>query len=122
MTRHYGGPERKTFRQWTPVPGGRWFPALNGTRRVLFRLPELITADPTAPVFVLEGEKDALNLAALGLVRPATRGVPTSGGRSIPNPSADAASSSFRTMTRPDRGTRTGRPPLFTASPRPLES
>jgi len=37
-------------------------------RRVLYRLPELLTADPAAPVFIVEGEKDAEALAALGLV------------------------------------------------------
>jgi len=37
-------------------------------RRVLYRLPELLAADKSAWVFVVEGEKDADNLAALGLV------------------------------------------------------
>ncbi|MBW1953773.1 MAG: hypothetical protein JRI66_11970 [Deltaproteobacteria bacterium] len=36
--------------------------------RVLYRLPELRTADPSVPVFVLEGEKDVDRLASLGLV------------------------------------------------------
>jgi hypothetical protein len=36
-------------------------------RRVLYRLPELAAADPAAWVFVVEGEKDANNVAALGL-------------------------------------------------------
>jgi hypothetical protein len=36
--------------------------------RVLFRLPELIQADPAEPVFIVEGEKDALSLASLGLI------------------------------------------------------
>jgi hypothetical protein len=44
---------------------------LDGVRRVLYRLPELIaagTADPEKIVFVVEGEKDADNLASFGLV------------------------------------------------------
>ena len=40
--------------------------SLDGVRRVLYRLPELLAA-PDALVFVCEGEKDADNLAALGL-------------------------------------------------------
>ncbi len=40
----------------------------NGVRHVLYRLPELLAADPAQPVFITEGEKDADNLAALGLV------------------------------------------------------
>ena len=41
---------------------------MDGTRRVLFRLPELIAADPDQTVFVVEGEKDCLRLAELGLI------------------------------------------------------
>ena len=37
-------------------------------RRVLYRLPELLAADPSAIVYVTEGEKDADALVALGLV------------------------------------------------------
>jgi len=37
-------------------------------RRVLYRLPELMAADPSAWVFIVEGEKDVDNVAALGLV------------------------------------------------------
>ena len=36
--------------------------------RLPYRLPELLAADPAAPVFVVEGEKDADRLTALGLV------------------------------------------------------
>lgn len=35
---------------------------------VLYRLPELLAADPSAVAFIVEGEKDADNLIALGLV------------------------------------------------------
>ncbi len=68
VTRHEGGPEGKTFRQWTPAPGEGWLPTISGARRVPFRLPDLLAADPAGPVFVVEGEKDALRLAGLGLV------------------------------------------------------
>ena len=41
---------------------------MSGVARLPYRLPELLAADPAAPVFVVEGEKDADRLAALGLV------------------------------------------------------
>lgn len=60
--------EPKDFRQRRPDGNGSWTWNLNGTRRVLYRLPELLAADKAAWRFVPEGEKDADNLAALGLV------------------------------------------------------
>src|SRR5262249_49084426 len=42
--------------------------------RVLYRLPELRAADPSMPVFLLEGEKDADALAALGFVATTSSG------------------------------------------------
>lgn len=58
----------KGFRQRRPDGNGGWLWNLNGTPRVLYRLPELRTADPRRTVFVVEGEKDANRLAALGLI------------------------------------------------------
>ncbi|MCK4627019.1 MAG: AAA family ATPase [Phycisphaerae bacterium] len=58
----------KDFRQRRPDGSGGWIWNLNGTARVLFRLPELLKADKSAWVFVSEGEKDADALTALGLV------------------------------------------------------
>jgi predicted P-loop ATPase/5S rRNA maturation endonuclease (ribonuclease M5) len=50
-------------------PDGReWVWNLKGTRRVLYRLPQLLGAEGLDPVFVCEGEKDADNLARLGFV------------------------------------------------------
>jgi hypothetical protein len=46
----------------------RWLASLGDVRRVLYRLPELLGADPARPVFVCEGEKDADTLRRLGLV------------------------------------------------------
>lgn len=60
--------EPKAFRQRRPDGKGGWTWGLGDTRRVLFLLPELLAADPTEPVFIVEGEKDALNLAGLGVV------------------------------------------------------
>lgn len=62
--------EPKDFRQRRPDPNkpGDWIWKLKGVPRVLYRLPELSTTDSAQPVFVCEGEKDADNVASLGLV------------------------------------------------------
>jgi putative DNA primase/helicase len=58
----------KDFIQRRPNGKGGWEWKLGDTRRVLYRLPDLIAADPALPVFVVEGEKDVDNLRAVGLV------------------------------------------------------
>lgn len=60
--------EPKDFRQRRPDGNGGWTWDLNGTPRVLYRLPELRIAAPNEPFFIVEGEKDADAVAALGLV------------------------------------------------------
>jgi 5S rRNA maturation endonuclease (ribonuclease M5) len=58
----------KDFRQRRPRKG-EWIWNLQGVRRVLYRLPELLAAknaDPKRPVFVVEGEKDADALQRVG--------------------------------------------------------
>ena len=60
--------EPKDFRQRRPDGNGGWIWELGDTPRVLYRLPELLQVDPRQWVFVVEGEKDVDNLAALGLV------------------------------------------------------
>ena len=60
--------EPKAFRQRRPDGHGGWLWNLDGARRVLYRLPALVAADPLEAVFLVEGEKDADALAALGLV------------------------------------------------------
>jgi len=52
--------EPKAFRQRRPDFSGGYIWNLKDTRRVLYRLPELIKGDD--PVFILEGEKDVDNL------------------------------------------------------------
>ena len=47
---------------------GGWIWNLQSTRVVLYRLRELLAADPSLPVYVAEGEKDADRLVAEGLV------------------------------------------------------
>ncbi|MDZ4278289.1 MAG: phage/plasmid primase, P4 family, partial [Dehalococcoidia bacterium] len=58
----------KEFRQRRPDGAGGWIWNLRGARRVLYRLPELLATDPSQPVFLVEGEKDADRLATLGLI------------------------------------------------------
>ena len=59
--------ESKGFRQRRPDGKGGWFWKLEGVRRVLYRLPELLAADPDEWVFVVEGEKDVETLRTHGL-------------------------------------------------------
>jgi hypothetical protein len=59
--------EPKDFSQRQP-DGEGWTWDLQGVRRVLYRLPELISTDPAKPVFIVEGEKDADRLWDQGLV------------------------------------------------------
>ncbi|MGB9435895.1 MAG: AAA family ATPase [Candidatus Acidiferrum sp.] len=54
----------KSFAQRKPTQDGGWEWNLNGVRRVLYRLPELMLADS---VTVTEGEKDADALRAIGI-------------------------------------------------------
>ncbi len=58
----------KDFKYRRPDGKGGWIWNLDGVRRVLYRLPELLAADPAALVFIPEGEKDADRLRSLGLV------------------------------------------------------
>lgn len=58
--------EPKSFRQRQP-DGNGWKWSVKGVRQVPYRLPDLL-ARPDDLVFVVEGEKDADRLAALGLL------------------------------------------------------
>lgn len=60
--------EPKDFRQRQPNGRGGWLWTLKDVRRVLYRLPELLESDLASWVLIVEGEKDADRLAALGLV------------------------------------------------------
>lgn len=63
----------KTFRQRRP-DGTGWNWSLGDTRRVLYHLPELIAADPDAPVYVVEGEKDVEAIERAGGVATCNAG------------------------------------------------
>ncbi|MEM1346036.1 MAG: DUF3987 domain-containing protein, partial [Pseudomonadota bacterium] len=64
----------KSFRQRQPDGRGGWDWSVKGAQKVLYRLPELLAAPPEAPVFIVEGEKDADRLASLGLIATANAG------------------------------------------------
>ncbi len=59
--------EPKGFAQRRPDGRGGWIFNLDGIQPVLYRLPELLAADPRRGVFVCEGEKDVDALIGLGL-------------------------------------------------------
>ena len=63
----------KDFRQRRP-DGTGWSWSLAGVERVPYRLPELVAAPADATVYIVEGEKDADRLAALGLVATCNAG------------------------------------------------
>lgn len=60
--------EPKSFSQRAPDGRGGWKGNVKGVRKVPYRLPELIAADPKKPVFICAGEKDADNVRSLGFV------------------------------------------------------
>jgi AAA domain len=60
--------EPKSFLQRRPDGKGGWIWNLDGVELVLYRLPELLAAELTKTVYVVEGEKCADALAALGFV------------------------------------------------------
>lgn len=61
----------KGFRQKRPDGRGGWIWNLNGTRRVLYNLPEVLAAQD---VFVVEGEKDCGTARSLGLIATCNSG------------------------------------------------
>ncbi|MGO9572591.1 MAG: phage/plasmid primase, P4 family [Desulfomonilaceae bacterium] len=61
----------KDFTQAVPDGKGGWTSkkgCMEGVRRVVFGLPELLAADPKEPVLMVEGEKDALSGRSLEFV------------------------------------------------------
>jgi 5S rRNA maturation endonuclease (ribonuclease M5) len=58
--------EPKGFSIRSRDASGAWHPGMNGGRRVLYRLPELLSSNVARTVWVCEGEKDVETLARLG--------------------------------------------------------
>jgi putative DNA primase/helicase len=69
----------KDFRQRRPDGNGGWIWTVKGVRQVPYRLPELIVTPIETSVFIVEGEKDADNLAMLGLAATCNAGEPWRG-------------------------------------------
>lgn len=65
--------EPKKFVQRRPAGDG-WEYKVQGTRQVPYRLPELVAAPLSSTIYIVEGEKDADRLAALGLVATCNAG------------------------------------------------
>jgi len=60
--------EPKAFKMRSPNGFGNWTWNMNGVRKVLYRLPEVLAAvQSNETVYVVEGEKDADRLASLGM-------------------------------------------------------
>ena len=67
--------EPKDFRQRRPDGSGGWIWDMKGTLRVLYRLPEVLAAKQAGQtIYVVEGEKDADALVALGLTATCNTG------------------------------------------------
>ena len=66
--------EPKDFRQRRPDPKkpGSWLWNIGGVARPLYRLPELLSANPADDVFLVEGEKDVDRLRSIGLIATTT--------------------------------------------------
>lgn len=62
------GKRAKTFRQRRPDGKDGWIWNLQTIQPVLYRLPALFASDPSAIVYLPEGEKDADKLIGLGLI------------------------------------------------------
>ncbi len=60
--------EPKSFKQRRPDGVDGWIWNLKGTKRVLYCLPEVLSANPAETIFIVEGERDADSLAKLGLL------------------------------------------------------
>lgn len=71
----------KDFRQRRSDGAGDWIWNLRGVEPVLYRLPDLVRAEPSATVYVVEGEKDADALRAGLLVATCNPAGPASGAR-----------------------------------------
>ena len=82
--------EPKDFRQRRPE-GNTWNWSIKGVRRVVYRLPAVLEAIRTGKrVYMVEGEKDADNLAALGLCSTTNSGGADKWGRDLTESMRDA--------------------------------
>jgi hypothetical protein len=69
-----GRTESKQFPAIGPGKAGEWAWGLADRPRILYRLPEILGAEPKRAIFVVEGEKDADRLAGLGVLATTSPG------------------------------------------------
>ena len=74
VIRKEDGKGSKTFRQERADGKGGWIPRLGDVQPVLYRLPELVAADPSEVVLVAEGEKKVEALRTMGFVATSNSG------------------------------------------------
>lgn len=79
---------KKTFTQHPPDGKGGWVSGagcMEGVAPVPYRLPELLAADASLPVLIVEGEKDAARAASLGFVATTNHGGSNATEKTWPN-------------------------------------
>jgi RecA-family ATPase len=69
--RHEHRAKPKRFTAERPDGAGGWTTSMGDVRRVLYRLPELLAADPAEPVYLTEGERKADKLVSWGFTATA---------------------------------------------------
>jgi len=100
----------KDFRQRRPDGAGGWEWSVKGVRRVLYRLPELLTALAAGDtVYIVEGEKDADRLHAEGYVATCN---PCGAGKWVPEDSEVFRGSLSEVRIVADRDGPTTTPPF----------
>lgn len=105
----------KDFKQRRPDSQGDWIWKLEGVERVLYRLPQVLRSDPSVPIVLVEGEKDADRLTELGWVATTTAQGARSWGKTATTakavlrgrqvvivPDADDAGEAYETDARTD--------------------
>lgn len=91
--------EPKSFRQRSPgLDGKGWCWSTQGLRRVLYRLPKLVSLEPGTTVYYVEGEKDVHTLEKLGQT-----GTTHAGGAGSFRPEIVDSLRQFRVVVVPDR-------------------
>jgi hypothetical protein len=66
--------EPKGFKQRSPTRDGDWNWKTKGIKPIPYRLPDLLAADPSQTVVIVEGEKDVNNLTEIGIVATTNHG------------------------------------------------
>jgi len=64
----------KGFSQRRPDGNGGWICNVSGVEKVLYRLPQLVKAQPDEWIYITEGEKDADSISALGFTATTSSG------------------------------------------------